>query len=503
TQMDDIYGSEWLVFISMMVQLIMTPGTKVEESFNLQATHDLLYHGTNLSAYDHHEFPGVVPRTFAGPLALATIAAPLRAWQMFQPFNKMWMQLLVRGILGSLMVVSFLRFARAVQWYLGREVANNLRVIVATQFHFAFYASRPLPNTFALCLVLYAVALWLEDDLHRAARWAIAATMLFRFELVLLFGPLFIPSLLNGRIPLLSPLKQSAVWIAASTVAPLVVCFLPLDSLLWGHLCWPELDVIRFNVLDNRSHEYGTAPLLWYFYSALPRSLLLSMVFIPLGLIFDHRRLLPLISPFIVFVALYSLLPHKELRFILYVVPVLSVPAAVFFARLYLNRHKSLVSRVLSWGFYGLIATNLAANALFTMASVNNYPGGDALSWLQHSQRFDRAKPRSVHIDVYSAQTGVSRFYHQNAAWEYNKTEGLTPAELARFDFLIVGSDEPLKPLIERDYAAFRPMVMIRGFARMDYRIPKSVNEILANPPMFLPSIEVKERVVVLKKRDE
>ncbi|GMS81372.1 hypothetical protein PENTCL1PPCAC_3547, partial [Pristionchus entomophagus] len=498
-QMNDMYGSEWLVFISMLLQLILTPGTKVEESFNLQATHDLLYHGTNLSAYDHHEFPGVVPRSFAGPLALATVAAPLRVWQAVQPFNKMWIQLAVRGILGAAVVLSFLRFARAIQAYLGREVATNLRVIVATQFHFLFYASRPLPNTFALVLVLYAVSLWLEDDLKTAARWAIAATILFRFELVLLFAPLFLPSLIRGRIPLFSPFNQSAIWIAASTVIPLVVLFLPIDSIFWRRLCWPELDVIRFNVLDNRSHEYGTSPALWYFYSALPRALLASIVFIPLSMTIDPRRIGPLIAPFLAFVGLYSVLPHKELRFIIYVVPVLSVPAAVVFARLYINRHKSVFIRFASWGFYALIATNLAANVIFTIAAATNYPGGDALSWLQHSQRYDRARPRSVHIDVYAAQSGVSRFYQGYDAWEYNKTEGLTPSELARFDFLIVGSDsEPLKPLIERDYPGHRAMVMIRGFAGMKYRIPKSLDDFLN---LHSP-IQSRERVVVLKKRD-
>jgi alpha-1,6-mannosyltransferase len=68
----------------ILIHLFVSPYTKVEESFNIQAMHDILVHGIPgsnadqflTSNYDHVSFPGSVPRTFAGALVLSGLSGP-------------------------------------------------------------------------------------------------------------------------------------------------------------------------------------------------------------------------------------------------------------------------------------------------------------------------------------------------------------------------------------------------------------------------------------------
>jgi alpha-1,6-mannosyltransferase len=79
---------EWLAYllipISILIHLFISPYTKVEESFNIQATHDIIAHGIPTNSadqffsanYDHVSFPGSVPRTFVGAVMLAGLSRP-------------------------------------------------------------------------------------------------------------------------------------------------------------------------------------------------------------------------------------------------------------------------------------------------------------------------------------------------------------------------------------------------------------------------------------------
>ena len=56
----------------------------------------------------------------------------------------------VRGVLGLYLVAAFVTFTRSVQLRFGGSVMTWLIIFSVSQFHFFFYMSRTLPNTFAL-----------------------------------------------------------------------------------------------------------------------------------------------------------------------------------------------------------------------------------------------------------------------------------------------------------------------------------------------------------------
>ncbi|KAF9533988.1 Alg9-like mannosyltransferase family-domain-containing protein [Crepidotus variabilis] len=68
-----------LILLTGYTHVFLCPYTKVEESFNLHAVHDVIMYGVGVEGlynYDHYTFPSPVPRTFIASLVLAYITKP-------------------------------------------------------------------------------------------------------------------------------------------------------------------------------------------------------------------------------------------------------------------------------------------------------------------------------------------------------------------------------------------------------------------------------------------
>jgi alpha-1,6-mannosyltransferase len=90
---------------------------------------------------------------------------------------------------------------------------------------------------------------------------------------------------------------------------------------------WPELYSFYFNGVENKSSEWGVSPWYWYFLNAVPRGATCSILFLIIGLIYQKRKqaifglidstTFDIIGPALIFIGIFSVLPHKELRFIM------------------------------------------------------------------------------------------------------------------------------------------------------------------------------------------
>lgn len=409
------------------------PFTKVEESFNMQAMHDFLYEDDTLG-FDHHRFPGVVPRTFLGPWAVSFIAllslaaaacgvrglsplmtsAPSRCMSQLLREQPMLASHVCRLSLAAVVLSSLLWVASALDRR--RPFKSPLRrwgplssrgavflLLCASQFHLVLYASRPLPNTFGLVFCNVALRQTLLGRLGGGVAALTAGAALFRCDLLVLLAPYSLYAVFVGAPPPPSSSSLRTEGTAAATAAATVAsdkaeegghrkrrrlslrrgiaigvltavvgvaATAPgLDSLLWGRWLWPEGAVFLFNTKENRSSEWGVMPWHWYWSRALPRALLCvypaalalggcaagglllrcaSAAASPFFFRDAPRRVAARLSalqlfrvadelegvlvPSFAFIACYSALPHKELRFILVAVPWLLAPVAALLA---------------------------------------------------------------------------------------------------------------------------------------------------------------------------
>eukprot|EP01038_Epipyxis_sp_PR26KG_P012544 gene12544-16822_t len=438
--------TETLLLFVIVLHVLCCPYTKVEESFNIQAVHDLLMYGSRIVNYDHLEFPGVVPRTFIGAILTAISALPLYMFITVLDLPKNYLLVATRIMLGILCWISIIYFKDAIRQKVNYRTSELTMLLILCSFHLCFYMSRSLPNTYALIFATYSFGLWLKGfPLYSLTMLGFTAVV-FRCDLIVLIVPLTIQMLICKEIKLFpSILAGLLCGILSLSIT------VGIDSFFWQRYLWPEGIVLFFNTIENKSSEWGVQPFHWYFTNALLKSLNIAGLWCIIGILGIkypiqtinrleksvqndniilcikesltemiisrklNKNLIYYLTPAISFIMLYSILPHKELRFIFPVLPLFFMGSGVCLDQILPPNSCDICSTLLS-------------------ISHHNYPGGVAMDRLtsyhiphylldlkHHILNVEedsninnnenlKIEPVVIHIDACSAMTGVSRF---------------------------------------------------------------------------------------------
>jgi len=418
----------WPVFALAMLHVYMCPFTKVEESFNMQAMHDFEFIlNFDLSGFDHFDFPGVVPRTFIGASVVSILSWPLIK---LLPSADVGMSALYisRIILAFIICCSLSILQRSLTRNFGTRTGTWFSVACCSQFHLLFYMGRPLPNTYALGLCSLALAKWIDKQWAPAIFYLVFCTVVFRCDTLILTGIVSLMMMVQRETTLVSMIINGF----SSGLCSLFFT-LAFDSVCWRKLVWPEGMVLFFNTIMNKSSEWGTMPYHWYFTRALPKSLLatfplaLLSIFKPFEASIDVRTMYYFVLPSILYVAVYSILPHKEVRFLFQVFPFLTCAAACTIDKLERyydwgnvdsskgkrrSKFQKAFARLTHVCIWGAMLGSFLISSVFLLISSHNYPGGYALQELQsyHLKKNTSSSVVHAHYCTYAAMSGITRF---------------------------------------------------------------------------------------------
>lgn len=432
-----------LLLGAIVLYALMAPYTKVEESFNMQAVHDMLNYGVHPYAkveehYDHVSFPGAVPRSFVGSLVLAGLAkaiiVPL-SWLgvdlLATDRSQLQLQLLVRAILGFANGCMLIRFRDQLNQVVFIERKNRRGVtgfwfslLLLSQFHLLFYASRTLPNFMALPVVLYAFSKLISGDIT-GLPWLALAGAVMRLEVAVLgFVVTVMSSIGFGNY---SFSFCMFIFVSGFVFGTAVSFF--IDSYFWGRFCVPELEAFFYNVVEGNAANWGTLPFHAYFTDLLWKLFRppIVLLLLPSGLLSDPAddgtnpfssktpsithpsrnalRILTLSS--LIFVLVMSFQPHKEWRFIIYTVPVFIMLAANALGSFQRQAAKGVFSKLLVFILFVGICASILVSFLMAFVSSYNYPGGDVIGF---ANSYMLEHPGTAHLDVEPCMTGITKF---------------------------------------------------------------------------------------------
>ncbi|CAB4255415.1 similar to Saccharomyces cerevisiae YNR030W ALG12 Alpha-1,6-mannosyltransferase localized to the ER [Maudiozyma barnettii] len=448
---------ESALLVIASLHLIKAPYTKVEESFNLQAIHDIINYGVfDISKYDHLQFPGAVPRTFIGALIVSGCLKPFlwisSLWNGSDALpTQLETQLLARGVIALINCLSIIYLKEQYQALVDREsgaaeddegnkinthvkndfsftsAGNWFLLFFMSSFHMMFYCSRPLPNfVVAFSLTNLALAMVLKGKYEWSIGILAFASVVFRLEIAALGVGITLCCIYFKKVSIFKAIRFGVMGLSLGISLSLFV-----DSYFWKNWGIPEIDSFIFNVVEGNSSNWGTESFFAYFNKYVP------MLFLPpTALILNYAALkfAPTDLKIVAFASYFhililSLQPHKEWRFIVYAVPSIMLLGSLSAAYLWENVKVENFMNALY--LISLPATPLISfilSMLFLYISRMNYPGGDALFSFNNYIINHNVTDVTVHISVPPCMTGVSLFGeldYDRYAVTYDRTENI------------------------------------------------------------------------------
>ncbi|XP_046419581.1 GPI mannosyltransferase 3-like [Neodiprion fabricii] len=197
---------------------------------------------------------------------------------------------------------------------------------LCTNWFWYYYASRTLVNTLETSLTTIALSIfpWRDSNTKSVSYiWIVAWLCVVRPTAAVIWTPLCLYHLLttptSGRIVLL--LSYLRIGMSTLSIATLV------DTIGYGKFVLSHIEFFRINLINRVSDIYGTEPFFWYLTIGIPVILGLYYVIFLIGAwqVVQHPAKFHIQAVMLVVIgwtlAIYSMIPHKEIRFILPLLP--------------------------------------------------------------------------------------------------------------------------------------------------------------------------------------
>jgi phosphatidylinositol glycan class B len=258
-------------------------------------------------------------RSYIYPLIISAFYTILKFFELDDPIFLIYGPRVLQALLSAYSDLCFYQWSGTKKWAV---------FSIATSWFWFYTGSRTLINSFESALTVIALSQfpWVGrgKDENLKFIWIAGLLSAIRPTAVIIWIPLSIYHLLITKYKIYSLIITRYIPIALIIFALSTL----LDSLTHGSLVVTPYEFLKFNIFQDVGSWYGSQPWYWYLSAGFPAVLGIQFVpFIMATLVIiknkdAHVNELALLGTIVFALTVYSLLPHKEFRFLLPLLPI-------------------------------------------------------------------------------------------------------------------------------------------------------------------------------------